>query len=214
MNDLEELTDEERMMNLLEELQQENDKLKSQQTAIEPLLQTIRQQEQEIMRLNSSLIGERQQNEKLLESAKNEKKLHEENMTLKRENDSLQLNAKKLQKQVEAMTTIHLPDEALLKRVTAALRGVDDRSRDIMLVHWINTAVVVVFVILTVVSGYLSYSASRSAEQAHTAIQNGIYDKDGWSMVPGAYSNEYTAATQRPDWYARFKAQNPGQAHY
>ena len=67
MNDLEELTDEERMMNLLEELQQENDKLKSQQTAIEPLLQTIRQQEQEIMRLNSSLIEERKQNEKLLE---------------------------------------------------------------------------------------------------------------------------------------------------
>lgn len=112
------------------------------------------------------------------------------------------------------MTTIHLPDEALLKRVTAALRGVDDRSRDIMLVHWINAAVVVVFVVLAVVSGYLSYSASQSAEQAHTAIQNGIYDKDGWSMIPGAYSNEYTAATQRPDWYARFKAQNPGQAHY
>ena len=97
MNDLEELTDEERMMNLLEELQQENDKLKSQQTAIEPLLQTIRQQEQEIMRLNSSLIEERKQNEKLLELAKNEKKLHEENMKLKRENGSLQLNAKKLQ---------------------------------------------------------------------------------------------------------------------
>lgn len=214
MNDLDELTDEERMMNLLEELQQENDRLKSQQTAIEPLLQTIRQQEQEITRLNSSLIAERQQNEKLLELAKNEKKLHEENMKLKRENGSLQLNAKKLQEQIEAVMTIPLPDEALLKRVTAALRGVDDRSRDIMLVHWINTAVVVVFVILTVVSGYLSYSASRSAEQAHTAIQNGIYDKDGWSMVPGAYSNEYTAATQRPDWYARFKAQNPGQAHY
>ena len=64
-----------------------------------------------------------------------------------------------------------------------------------MLVHWINAAVVVVFVVLAVVSGYLSYSASKSAEQAHTAIQNGIYDKDGWSMVPGAYSNEYTAAT-------------------
>ena len=214
MNDLEELTDEERMMNLLEELQQENSRLKSQQTAIEPLLQTIRQQEQEITRLNSSLIAERQQNEKLLELAKNEKKLHEENMKLKRENGSLQLNAKKLQEQIEAVMTIPLPDEALLKRVTAALRGVDDRSRDIMLVHWINTAVVVVFVVLAVMSGYLSYSASQSAEQAHTAIQNGIYDKDGWSMVPGAYSNEYTAATQRPDWYARFKAQNPGQAHY
>lgn len=209
-----EMSDEELMILKLEELQKENDRLKASQQPIEPLLQTIRQQEQEITRLNSSLIGERQQNEKLLELAKNEKKLYEENMKLKRENGSLQLNAKKLQEQIEAMTTIHLPDEALLKRVTAALNGVDSRSRGIMLVHWINTAVVVVFVAIAVVSGYLSYSASEAAEQAHTAIQNGIYDKDGWSMVPGAYSNEYTTATQRPEWYARFKLKNPERAHY
>ena len=33
-------------------------------------------------------------------------------------------------------------------------------------------------------------------------------------MIPGAYSNEYTTYIQRPEWYARYKAQNPEQAHY
>lgn len=221
MSDLEELTDEERMMNLLEELQRENDRLKAQQTAVEPLLQTIRQQEQEITRLNSSLIGERQQNEKLLELAKNEKKLHEENEKLKAENISLHQKLKSesdradsLQNQLNKATAVDFPDENLLKHYTAALKGADDKSRDIMLVHWVNLAVVAVFVLLAIGSGYLSYSASKAAEQANNAVQNGIYDKDGWSMIPGAYSNEYTAATQRPEWYARFKAQNPEQAHY
>lgn len=241
MSDLEELTDEERMMNLLEELQRENERLKAQQQPLEPLLQTIRQQEQEITRLNSSLIGERKQNEKLLELAKNEKKLHEENEKLrsansqmnerrlsyedseklKSENYSLRQRLQQsesdrdmLKKQLNEATTIHLPDEALLQRFTVALKGADSKSRDIMLVHWINLAVVAVFVILAIGSGYLSYSANKAAEHANNAIQNGIYDKDGWSMIPGAYSNEYTAATQRPEWYARYKQQYPEQAHY
>lgn len=221
MNDLDDLNDEERMMNLLEELQRENDRLKARQQPIETLLLTIRQQEQEITRLNSSLIAERQQNEKLLELAKSEKQLHEQNEKLRREKSNLLQNvqnansrADSLQKQLIAATTIPIPDEALLKRATAALNGIDSTTRDIVLAHWINAAVVVVFVVLVLGSGYLSYNASEAAEKAHTAIQNGIYDKDGWSMIPGAYNNEYTAATQRPEWYARFKAQNQELAHY
>lgn len=236
-----EMSDEELMIVKLEELQKENDRLKSQQTSIEPLLQTIRQQEQEITRLNSSLIGERQQNEKLLELAKNEKKLHEENEKLRSANsqmnerrlsyeDSEKLKAENislrqklqsesnradsLQNQLNKATAVDFPDETLLKHYTAALKGADDKSRDIMLVHWINLAVVAVFVLLAIGSGYLSYSASKAAEQANNAVQNGIYDKDGWSMIPGAYSNEYTAATQRPEWYARYKQQHPEQSHY
>lgn len=221
MSDLEELTDEERMMNLLEELQKENERLKAQQQSLEPLIQTIRQQEQEITRLNSSLIGERQQNENLLELAKNEKKLHEENEKLRSENASLRQSVQNansktanLQSQLEKATAVDFPDETLLKHYTAALKGADDTSRDIMLVHWINLAVVAVFVVLAMGSGYLSYSANKAAEQAHTAVENGIYDKDGWSMIPGAYLNEYTAATQRPEWYAQYKQQHPDQAHY
>lgn len=236
-----EMSDEELMIVKLEELQRENDRLKSQQTAIEPLLQTIRQQEQEITRLNSSLIGERKQNENLLELAKNEKKLHEENEMLRSENsllnerrlsyeDSEKLKAENislrqklknesdransLQNQLNKATAIHLPDEALLKRFTVALKDADSKARDIMLVHWINLAVVAVFVVLAFASGYLSYSAKTAAEKTNTAVQNGIYDKDGWSMIPGAYLNEYTAATQRSEWYARYKEKNPEQAHF
>ena len=53
--------------------------------------------------------------------------------------------------------TIRLPDETLLQRFTASLKSADDKSRDIMLVHYINLAVVAVFVILAIGSGYLSY---------------------------------------------------------
>lgn len=226
MSDLEELTDEEKMMNLLEELQTENEQLRAKVQPLEPLLQTIRQQEQEITRLNSSLIGERKQNEKLLELAKNEKKLHEENEKLKREiaklkseNNNLGLNYKlekdkseNLQDQLNKATKLNITDD--LQRFTVALKSADDKSRDIMLVHYINLAVVAVFVILAIGSGYLSHNASKSAEKTYNAVQNGIYDKDGWSMIPGAYLNEYTTATQRPDAYASYKQQHPEQAHY
>jgi hypothetical protein len=110
--------------------------------------------------------------------------------------------------------TIRLPDEALLERLRASLKDVDSRMRDIILTHWLNLAVVAIFVVLAGVSGYLSYSASKTAEKANTAVLNGIYDKDGWSMVPGAYLNEYTAFTERPEWYAGYKEQYPKKTHY
>lgn len=110
--------------------------------------------------------------------------------------------------------TIHLPDESLLQRFTAALKGADSRARDIILVHYINLAVVAVFVVMACACGYFSYSAKTAAEKANTAVHHGIYDKDGWSMIPGAYLNEYTTATQRPADYSRYKQQNPEAAHY
>lgn len=216
-----EMSDEERMMNLLEELQRENEQLKAQQQPLEPLLQTIRQQEQEITRLNSSLIGERRQNEQLLELAKSEKQLHEQNEKLRNENASLQQSLKhadskaaNLQSQLEKAAAVDFPDETLLKHYTAALKNADSKASDIMLVHWVNLAVVAVFVALVIGTGYLSYSAKKAAEKANTAVQDGIYDKDGWSMIPGAYLNEYTTATQRPDFYEQWKQQNPEAAHY
>lgn len=221
MSDLGELTDEEKMMNLLEELQSENERLRAKVQPLEPLIQTIRQQESKLAELTASVQSLNVENEKLLKFAETEKKLHEENEKLKSENEQLKQNvliansqAENLQTQLEKAMTIHLPDEALLKRFTTALKGADDKSRDIMLVHWVNLAVVAVFVLLVIGSGYLSHNASKSAEKTYNAVQNGIYDKDGWSMIPGAYFNEYTAATERPEWYAKHKQQHPDQSHY
>lgn len=221
MSDLEELTDEERMMNLLEELQKENERLKAQQQSLELLIQTIRQQEEEITSLNSSLTDASKENEKLLELAKSEKQLHEQNEKLRSENASLRQSvqnanskAANLQSQLEKATAVDFPDETLLKHYTAALKNADSKASDIMLVHWINLAVVAVFVLLAIGSGYLSYSAKQAADKANTAVHQGIYDKDGWSMIPGAYLNEYVTATQRPDVYERWKQQNQEAAHY
>lgn len=229
------MTDSTQLTELEQELQDENEQLAQQLSQAQSEILTLRAKEQatsdlaaiikdqqsEIMLLKQNNTNLTQQNEKLLELAKNEKLLHEqseklkiENAQLKRENDNLRQQAASLQKQLEKAMTIHLPDESLLQRFTTALKGADDKARDITLVHWINLAVVAVFVILAGVSMYMSHAASEAAKQAYNAVNNGIYDKDGWSMVPGAYLNEYTYANQRPEDYAQWKERNPDKAHY
>lgn len=60
----------ERLLQQVGQLQVQLTTMTAREQAVKPLLQTIRQQEQEIMSLNSSLIEERRQNGKLLELTK------------------------------------------------------------------------------------------------------------------------------------------------
>ena len=110
--------------------------------------------------------------------------------------------------------TIHLPDEAFLQRFTDALRGAHDAAHDAALDYKTNIAVIAVFVGLSLFSSYMSYKTADYASEVKTKIHEGIYNKDGWSMIAGAYANEYTAFTERPDWYARFKQKYPERTHF
>ena len=80
----------ERLYQQVGQLQAQLTTMTAKEQAVKPLIEEIKRQEQEIMSLNSSLIEERRQNEKMLELSKSEKTLKSENEKLKREKSRIE----------------------------------------------------------------------------------------------------------------------------
>lgn len=125
MNEWEELTDEEKMMNLLEELQKENEELKKARPQTGDLVQTIREQEQtisalkqQISSLESSLIEGQKLNEDLMNLAENEKKIKEQNRLLLKDNANLQNEIERLKENHAQKMNIANQQIATLKQQT------------------------------------------------------------------------------------------------
>ena len=72
-----------------------------------------------------------QMNERRL-SYEDSEKLKSENYNLRQRLQQSESDRDRLKKQLNEATTIHLPDEALLQRFTAALKGADSKARDII----------------------------------------------------------------------------------
>lgn len=210
MSDSEELTDEERMMNLLEELQKENERLKAQQQPLEPLIQTIRQQESKLAGLTVSVRSLNEENEKLLKFAENEKKLNADNERLTKLNAEQERRLKQkdseiaaLQRQNEALAanfdTIAnaMPKVEDVERLTKTFKGAEHTISLVNVASWFNTAFVAVFFAIVLFAGYQMYFTHQSAQEAAEAAQNavqrvegGLYGTDGYSVLHGSKSSQ------------------------
>ena len=200
-----EMSDEELMIVKLEELQKENSQLKVKEQTLEPLLKTIRQQEQEITHLNSLLIGERKQNENLLELAKNEKKLNADNEKLKKIIADYEMNLKQKDREIAALQqateTITAQTKAIADKMpkvdeveqwTKTFRGVDDTISLVNLASIANTAFVVIFMIVTAFTAWQVYHANDNAAVAAiaaTAASRALYDHEGYAVLPGTQAS-------------------------
>ncbi len=215
-----ELTDEEKLMDMVEILQKENEDLKQrlhhlpQPQNMEPLLKTIRQQEQEIGRLNSSLIEEQSQNERLLELAKNEKKLNAENLKLSEKIASLeqqlsQKNAQlhKLSTQAEALEGKfkNLPSNSSIKDFSdtyARAIRVMDSLRWYHIINWGVAVAFAVVVVFNFVGLWMLRSTAKdtlnTTNATQTAVTKGLYAPEGYSVLQGSQSSiEYWNAQQK-----------------
>lgn len=67
-----------------------------------------------------------------------------------------------------------------------ALNAEADNTKIINYVSW--GVVVICFVVVGAV-GWMSYGAKTQATKAHTAIVQGIYDNEGWSIFKGSQSD-------------------------
>lgn len=67
-----------------------------------------------------------------------------------------------------------------------ALNAEADNTKIINYVSW--GVVVICFVVVGAV-GWMSYGAKTQATKAHTAIIQGIYDNEGWSILSGSQSD-------------------------
>lgn len=62
--------------------------------------------------------------------------------------------------------------------------------------------------------GYFSYGARQAAQQAADSVKHGIYNRAGWSVVPGAVMNEYRLFNEEPDLYNNLKCSDKNKSNY
>lgn len=220
MNDWDEseLTDEEKMMNLLEELeelQKENEELKQrlynqpQPQSMEPLLQTIRQQEEKITQQNFSLSEERKQNEKLLELAKSEKMLNEENRNLQNQINELQNTLKlknaqlqKLLKRVEDFDGKfnNLPSKTSIDDFGKSLGNAVHAMDSLRWYHVVNWGVVLVFAFVILFNGICWWKLKDTTKDTltiTTQTNNAIYNQEGYSVLSGSRASKDALAADQ-----------------
>ena len=207
---------EELMIVKLEEL---HEQLKAQQqTAIEPLIQTIRQQEKSLTELSESRKSLTAENEKLTLLAENEKKLNADNERLTKLNAEQERRLKQkdseiaaLQRQNEALAanfdtiTAGMPKVEDVQRLTKTFKGAEQTISLVNVASWANTAFVVAFLVLVVFTGYHVYFADQNAEEAalaaQTAVQKvdgGLYGADGYSVLHGSKSSQAVYEATHP----------------
>lgn len=211
-----EMSAEELMIVKLEEL---HEQLKAQQqTAIEPLIQTIRQQEKLLTELSESRKSLTAENEKLTLLAENEKKLNADNERLTKLNAEQERRLKQkdseiaaLQRQNEALAanfdtiTAAMPKVEDVQRLTKTFKGAEQTISLVNVASWANTAFVVAFLVLVVFTGYHVYFADQNAEEAalaaQTAVQKvdgGLYGADGYSVLHGSKSSQAVYEATHP----------------
>lgn len=211
-----EMSAEELMIVKLEEL---HEQLKAQQqTAIEPLIQTIRQQEKSLTELSESRKSLTAENEKLTLLAENEKKLNADNERLTKLNAEQERRLKQkdseiaaLQRQNEALAanfdtiTAGMPKVEDVQRLTKTFKGAEQTISLVNVASWANTAFVVAFLVLVVFTGYHVYFADQNAEEAalaaQTAVQKvdgGLYGADGYSVLHGSKSSQAVYEATHP----------------
>lgn len=211
-----EMSAEELMIVKLEEL---HEQLKAQQqTAIEPLIQTIRQQEKSLTELSESRKSLTAENEKLTLLAENEKKLNADNERLTKLNAEQERRLKQkdseiaaLQRQNEALAanfdtiTAAMPKVEDVQRLTKTFKGAEQTISLVNVASWANTAFVVAFLVLVVFTGYHVYFADQNAEEAalaaQTAVQKvdgGLYGADGYSVLHGSKSSQAVYEATHP----------------
>lgn len=202
MTESENYSNEEKLLTLVEELQSENEQLQREQQAIAPLIQTIRQQEKLLTELKEQEQSLKDENEKLLLLSENEKQLKLENESLKEQLRSESLKSSSFSKRLEQLEREiqgsagrfqqlmdGLPKQEDIKAFSAAVHGANNEVENTHIFNFVNTAVVVVFVLLVAFTGWQVYQTRGDVQNTHSAVVRGIYDKEGWSVFNGTQSD-------------------------
>ena len=127
----------ERLYQQVGQLQAQLTTMTAKEQAVKPLIEEIKRQEQEIMSLNSSLIEERRQNEKMLELSKSEKTLKSENEKLKREKIRIEAELAQEKKVLEGLTDKYnniadmLPNDEEVKTLFSRFKSLFDTVNDV-----------------------------------------------------------------------------------
>lgn len=207
----------EKMLIALEQLQQDNEKIRLEQHAVAPLIQTIREQEQQLTSLEQQNNLLRGNSEKLLKLSEQERKLSSENNSLKQSVRELQSEIKKKEREIANLTTQvedsadrfkqlsqTLPSKEDIQSFSKAVRGAEKAVESTHILNIGNYLVVGVFVILVAFTGYQVYQTRNEMETASQSIQDALYNAEGWAVLEGTVQNEWVWGQKHPEAYQRY----------
>ena len=220
MSNSNDCSNEEQMLSLLTDLQTENEKLRAKTQAIEPLIEKIQQQERSLTELSAYNKSLNDENEKLLKLSENERKLRDENSSLKQSERGLQNELLQKEQENEKLTK-HTEDlVASIARLNQAMPTQDDiqafsramkeaeRSAEYAsILYFANTAVIVVFALIVVFTGWQVYDTKQEMKNVSEGVQsvyNAVYNDEGWSVFEGTITNEWVWSQNHPEAYQQY----------
>lgn len=93
-----------------------------------------------------------------------------------------------IEKKLPSLTEITETKKSLYQLIDTAT-GLNKVAEDTRITNYVSWGVVAVFVLMCGAVGWMSYGAKTQATKAHTAIIQGIYDNEGWSILSGSQSD-------------------------
>lgn len=171
-------------------------------------------------KLKNELLQKEQEHKQLLKLSENEKKLRDENSSLKQSERRLQNELLQKEQENEKLTK-HTEDlVASIARLNQAMPTQDDiqafsramkeaeRSAEYAsILYFANTAVIVVFALIVVFTGWQVYDTKREMKNVSEGVQsvyNAVYNDEGWSVFEGTITNEWVWSQNHPEAYQQY----------
>ena len=224
MSNSNDCSNEEQMLSLLTDLQTENEKLRAKTQAIEPLIEKIQQQERSLTELSAYNKSLNDENEKLLKLSENERKLRDENNSLQQSerelrNELLQKEQEneKLTKHTEDLVASFarlndslnqsMPTQDDIQAFSRAMKEAERSAESASILYFTNTAVIIVFTLIVVFTGWQVYDTKREMKNVSEGVQsvyNAVYNDEGWSVFEGTITNEWVWSQNHPEAYQQY----------
>ena len=97
-----------------------------------------------------------------------------------------------------------LPSQEDIQTFSKAVRGAEKAVESTHILNIGNYFVVGLFIVLVAFSGYQVYQTRQDIQSASTAIQNGLYNTEGWSVLEGTVMNEWVWSQKYPEAYQKY----------
>lgn len=113
----------------------------------------------------------------------------------KKQSDTLQANItaignqyKEIMKNLPTSTDVNNTKKSLCQLIDTA-KALNAEADNTKIINYISWGVVAVCMVVVGAVGWISYGAKTQATKAHTAIVQGLYNNDGWSVLQGTQSD-------------------------
>lgn len=171
-------------------------------------------------KLKNELLQKEQEHKQLLKLSENEKKLRDENSSLKQSERGLQNELLQKEQENEKLTkhtedlvasiarlNQAMPTQDDIQAFSRAMKEAERSAESASILYFANTAVIVVFALIVVFTGWQVYDTKREMKNVSEGVQsvyNAVYNDEGWSVFEGTITNEWVWSQNHPEAYQQY----------